>query len=54
MVDIIIEEEVPLFISAVGVPPKWVVEKFHAAGIVCANMVRICLFRSILMAAAHV
>merc|ERR1712086_574440 len=39
MVDIIIEEEVPLFISAVGVPPKWVVEKFHAAGIVCANMV---------------
>jgi NAD(P)H-dependent flavin oxidoreductase YrpB (nitropropane dioxygenase family) len=39
MVDIIIDEQVPLFVSAVGVPPKWVVEKLHANGIVCANMV---------------
>jgi len=39
MVDIMIEEKVPLFISAVGVPPKWVVDKLHQHGIVCANMV---------------
>lgn len=39
MVDIMIEEKVPLFISAVGIPEKWVVDKLHAAGIVCANMV---------------
>lgn len=39
MVDLIIEEGVKLFVSAVGVPPKWAVDKFHAAGIVCMNMV---------------
>jgi len=39
MVDIMIEEKVPLFISAVGVPPKWVVDKLHEGGVVCANMV---------------
>jgi len=39
LIDIIIEEKAKLFISAVGVPDKWVVDKFHAAGIVCANMV---------------
>lgn len=39
LVDIIIEEKAKLFISAVGVPEKWVVDKLHAAGIVCANMV---------------
>jgi len=39
LIDIIIEEGVKLFISAVGVPDKWVVDKLHAAGIVCANMV---------------
>ena len=39
LVDIMIEEKVPLFISAVGVPEKWVVDKLHANGIVCANMV---------------
>lgn len=39
VVDILIEEKVKLFISAVGVPDKWVVDKLHSAGIVCANMV---------------
>lgn len=33
LVDIIIEEKAALFICAVGVPPKWAVDKFHAAGI---------------------
>lgn len=32
-------EVIKLFISAIGVPPKWAVDKLHAAGIVCANMV---------------
>lgn len=39
LVDIIIEEKTRLFICAVGVPPSWVVEKLHAHGILCANMV---------------
>lgn len=39
LVDIMIEEKITLFVSAVGVPPKWVVDKLHSAGIVCANMV---------------
>merc|ERR1712137_1395652 len=33
LIDIIIEEKAALFVSAVGVPPAWVVEKLHAAGI---------------------
>merc|ERR1712066_904976 len=28
-----------LFICAVGVPPKWAVDKFHAAGIPVMNMI---------------
>jgi len=39
LVDIIIEEKAALFICAVGVPPKWCVEKFHAAGIPVMNMI---------------
>jgi len=38
LVDVMIEEKVPLFVCAVGIPPKWVVEKLHAAGIVVMNM----------------
>lgn len=33
LVDIIIECKVTLFVSAVGTPPKWLVNKLHAAGI---------------------
>merc|ERR1719506_1197195 len=39
LIDTIIEGGAKLFVCAVGVPPKWAVEKLHAAGIVCMNMV---------------
>jgi NAD(P)H-dependent flavin oxidoreductase YrpB (nitropropane dioxygenase family) len=39
LVDIIIESGAKLFVSAVGVPPKAVVEKLHGAGILCMNMI---------------
>ncbi|KAG0638228.1 2-nitropropane dioxygenase [Tuber brumale] len=39
LVDIIIESEARLFVSAVGVPPKAVVEKLHKAGIAYMNMI---------------
>merc|ERR1712232_1357105 len=39
LVDIIIAERAALFICAVGVPPKWVVDKFHEAGIPVMNMI---------------
>jgi NAD(P)H-dependent flavin oxidoreductase YrpB (nitropropane dioxygenase family) len=39
LVDIIIAEKASLFVSAVGVPPKAVVEKLHSAGILCMNMI---------------
>jgi len=39
LIDIIIEEDAKLFVSAVGVPPKWAVEKLHAAGIPIMNMI---------------
>jgi NAD(P)H-dependent flavin oxidoreductase YrpB (nitropropane dioxygenase family) len=39
LIDIIIQEGASLFVSAVGIPPKWAVDKLHAAGIICMNMV---------------
>jgi NAD(P)H-dependent flavin oxidoreductase YrpB (nitropropane dioxygenase family) len=39
LVDICIEEGAKLFIAAVGIPPKWVVDKFHAHGVLVMNMV---------------
>lgn len=39
MVDIIIESGAKLFVSAVGVPPKAVVEKLHKHGVLYMNMV---------------
>jgi NAD(P)H-dependent flavin oxidoreductase YrpB (nitropropane dioxygenase family) len=39
LVDIIIAEKAALFICAVGVPPKWAVDKFHAAKIPVMNMI---------------
>ena len=39
LIDIIIEEKAALFVCAVGVPPKFVVEKLHAAGIPVMNMI---------------
>lgn len=39
LIDIIIAEKARLFVSAVGVPPKWVVDKLHEAGIPIMNMI---------------
>lgn len=39
LIDIIIAEKAAIFICAVGVPPKWCMDKLHAAGIPVANMV---------------
>merc|ERR1712056_28983 len=39
LIDIIIEEKTALFICAVGVPPKWAVDKLHAAKIPVMNMI---------------
>lgn len=37
-IDVLVEEKVPLFVCAVGIPPKWVVDKLHATGAVVMNM----------------
>lgn len=39
LIDIIIEEKAALFICAVGVPPKWAVDKLHGANIPVMNMI---------------
>jgi len=39
LVDIIIESGAKLFVSAVGVPPKSIVDRLHKAGIVYMNMI---------------
>lgn len=39
LVDITIESGAKLFVSAVGVPPKAIVDKLHAAGIAYMNMI---------------
>lgn len=39
LIDIIIAEKAKLFVSAVGVPPKWAVDKLHEAGILYMNMI---------------
>ncbi|KAH7166519.1 2-nitropropane dioxygenase [Dactylonectria macrodidyma] len=39
LVDVIIESGAKLFVSAVGVPPKAVVDKLHAHGVVYMNMI---------------
>merc|ERR1712232_1110681 len=39
LIDIIIEEKAALFVCAVGVPPKWAVDKLHGAGIPVMNMI---------------
>jgi NAD(P)H-dependent flavin oxidoreductase YrpB (nitropropane dioxygenase family) len=38
LIDIIIESGAKLFVCAVGVPPKWAVEKLHANKIIVQNM----------------
>lgn len=39
LIDVVIEEKAKLFVCAIGVPPKPVVDKLHAAGIPVMNMV---------------
>jgi len=39
LIDIIIESGASLFVSAVGVPPRWAVDKLHKAGIPYMNMI---------------
>jgi NAD(P)H-dependent flavin oxidoreductase YrpB (nitropropane dioxygenase family) len=39
LIDVIVASGAKLFVCAVGVPPRWVVDKLHAAGIVCMNMI---------------
>ena len=49
LVDLMIEEKIALFVCAVGVPPKWVVDRLHQAGIFVMNVrasVNICYARS--------
>jgi len=38
-IQVIIEEKATLFVSAVGIPPKWAVDELHKAGIIVMNMV---------------
>lgn len=33
LLDIVIESGAKLFVSAVGVPPKWAIEKLHKGGV---------------------
>ncbi|KAH9868166.1 hypothetical protein J1614_007238 [Plenodomus biglobosus] len=39
LLDIVIESGARLFVSAVGVPPKWAIEKLHKAGVLYGNMI---------------
>ncbi|TPX37504.1 nitronate monooxygenase [Synchytrium microbalum] len=39
LIDAIIEEGTKLFVCAIGVPPKWAVDKLHAHGILVMNMI---------------
>eukprot|EP00294_Goniomonas_avonlea_P013486 CAMPEP_0114560792 /NCGR_PEP_ID=MMETSP0114-20121206/11649_1 /TAXON_ID=31324 /ORGANISM="Goniomonas sp, Strain m" /LENGTH=359 /DNA_ID=CAMNT_0001746363 /DNA_START=18 /DNA_END=1097 /DNA_ORIENTATION=- len=39
LIDIIIEEGVRLFVCAIGIPPRWAVDKLHAANIRVMNMI---------------
>ena len=39
MIDIVIEEGAKVFVSAVGVPPKRIVEKLHSHGVLYMNMI---------------
>ncbi|KAI1865071.1 uncharacterized protein JN550_008617 [Neoarthrinium moseri] len=39
LLDIVIESKAKLFVSAVGVPPAWAIEKLHKAGVLYMNMV---------------
>lgn len=39
LIDVICAEKASLFVCAIGVPPRWAVDKLHAAGIPVMNMI---------------
>jgi NAD(P)H-dependent flavin oxidoreductase YrpB (nitropropane dioxygenase family) len=39
LIDVVIEEKTKLFVSAVGVPPRDIIERLHEGGVVVMNMV---------------
>eukprot|EP00659_Diplonema_papillatum_P011421 gene11421-17571_t len=39
LIDIIVREKARLFVCAIGVPPKWAVDKLHAGGVLVMNMI---------------
>ncbi|KAF4663596.1 hypothetical protein FOZ61_001500 [Perkinsus olseni] len=39
LVQVMVDEKVPLFVCAVGVPPRWVSDKLHQSGTVIMNMI---------------
>jgi NAD(P)H-dependent flavin oxidoreductase YrpB (nitropropane dioxygenase family) len=39
LIDVIIDEKVKLFVSAVGVPPQYIINKLHNNGVIVMNMV---------------
>lgn len=39
LLDIVIESGAKLFVSAVGVPPQWAIDKLHKAGVLYGNMI---------------
>eukprot|EP00756_Hemistasia_phaeocysticola_P016213 Hpha_TRINITY_DN15462_c0_g8::TRINITY_DN15462_c0_g8_i1::g.175674::m.175674 len=39
LIDIIVREKARLFVCAIGVPPKWAVDKLHAGGVIVMNMI---------------
>ncbi|KAF1958660.1 2-nitropropane dioxygenase [Byssothecium circinans] len=39
MLDIVIESGAKVFVSAVGIPPAWAIEKLHKAGVLYKNMI---------------
>ena len=44
LIDVIIQEKASLFVSAVGVPPAWAVDKLHAAGILSVYFIYLIVF----------
>jgi NAD(P)H-dependent flavin oxidoreductase YrpB (nitropropane dioxygenase family) len=44
LIDVIIEEKTKLFVCAVGVPPKEVVDKLHKAGIFVMNVCSLLIY----------
>lgn len=39
LIDIIVREKARMFVCAIGVPPKWAVDKLHAGGVIVMNMI---------------